>query len=55
MLDLDGTIDFIDDEKIKIFIMQLNYLRIKFGATEATICISTHYSDPNKMIEVIKE
>lgn len=53
MLDLDGTSDFINDATAKKFINQLNTLRIKFGATEATICISTHYSDPNKMIEVI--
>ena len=53
MLDLDGTSDFMNDETAKKFISQLNTLRIKFGATEATICISTHYSDPNKMIEVL--
>lgn len=53
MLDLDGTSDFINDETAKKFISQLNTLRIKFGASEATICISTHYSDPNKMIEVL--
>lgn len=53
MLDLDGTSDFINDETAKKFINQLNTLRIKFGASEATICISTHYDNPNKMIEVL--
>lgn len=53
MLDLDGTSDFINDETAKKFINQLNTLRIKFGASQAIICISTHYNDPNKMIEVL--
>ena len=53
MLDLDGTSDFINDEKAKIFINQLNTLRLKFGASHATICISTHYDNPDKMIEVL--
>ena len=53
MLDLDGTSDFINDETAKKFINQLNTLRIKFGASQAIICISTHYNNPNKMIEVL--
>ena len=40
MLDLDGTSDFINDETAKKFITQLNTLRIKFGASQAIICIS---------------
>lgn len=53
MLDLDGTIDFIDDEKIKIFIMQLNYLRIKFGAKQAIISISTHHNNSIRIKEIL--
>lgn len=54
MLDLDGTCDFINDEKAKIFISQLNILRKKFGAKIATLSISTHYDNSDKMQEVLE-
>lgn len=54
MLDLDGTCDFINDEKAKIFISQLEILRKKFGAKLATISISTHYDNSDKMREVLE-
>jgi len=54
MLDLDGTCDYIDDEKAKIFIAQLDILRKKFGADIATISISTHYNNSDRMQEVLE-
>lgn len=54
MLDLDGTCDFINDEKAKIFISQLDILRRKFGAKTATISISTHYDDSYVMKKVLE-
>ncbi len=53
MLDLDGTCDFIDDEKAQIFISQIDLLRKKFDAKIATISISTHYDDSTKMQQVL--
>ncbi len=49
MLDLDGTTDFIDDKKAKLFIKQLELIKAKFKAQLGTISISTHYRDPSKM------
>lgn len=54
MLDLDGTCDSINDEKAKIFIAQLDILRKKFGAKLATISISTHYANSDRMQEVLE-
>ncbi len=54
MIDLDGTCDFINDEKAKIFIAQLDILRKKFEAKIATISISTHYDNSDKMQEVLE-
>lgn len=53
MLDLDGTCDFIDEEKAKTFISQVEWLREKFEADEATISISTHYTDSVEMRNVL--
>lgn len=53
MLDLDGTCDFIDDEKTKIFMTQLDILRKKFEAELATISISTHNYSSENMREVL--
>lgn len=53
LLDLDGTSDFMDDQKAAMFVKQLEFLRKKFGADSATISISTHYQDPNRMLEVL--
>ena len=53
MLDLDGTTDFIDDEKAALFIRQLEIIRKKFGAELGTISISTHYRDSNKIKNVL--
>lgn len=54
MLDLDGTCDFINDEKAKRFIAQLDILRKKFHAKIATIGISTHYDNSDRMQEVLE-
>lgn len=54
MLDLEGTSDFIDDEKAKKFITQLDALRKKFGAKTATISISTHYNSSDIMQEALE-
>lgn len=53
MLDLDGTCDFIDDEKAKILLGQIEKLRKKFAAKKSIISISTHYSDIKRMQEVL--
>lgn len=53
MLDLDGTIDGIDDEKASIFVKQLEYLRQKFKADEGIISISTHYDNASKIKSVL--
>lgn len=54
MLDIGGTCDFINDEKAKKFINQLDILRKKFGAATATISISTHYGDSEKIKELLE-
>lgn len=54
MLDLDGTCDYINDEKAKLFIAQLEILRRKFGAQIATISISTHYANSSKMQKALE-
>lgn len=53
MLDLDGTSDYINDEKAKTFINQLEIIKRKFGAQKGTISISTHYSNSDRMQEVL--
>ncbi len=53
MLDLDGTIDGIDDEKASAFIRQLDYLREKFQADEGIISISTHHDNACKIKSVL--
>lgn len=54
MLDLDGTCDNLDDNKADIFISQLELLRRKFKADIATISISTHYIDAQKIEPVLE-
>ena len=54
MLDLDGTCDFLNDSKAKIFIAQLDKLQKKFEAKKATISISTHHHNSDKMHEPLK-
>ena len=53
MLDLEGTVDYIDDEKAKQFIKQIDILRKKFCAKTATISISTHYDNSNEIKKVL--
>jgi len=53
MLDLDGTTDFIDDQKVRMFVKQLEVLRRKFNAQFVTISISTHYMDSNEIQETL--
>ncbi len=45
MLDLDGTVDYLDDERALKFSRRLDYIRKKFEADTAFISISTHYQD----------
>lgn len=54
LLDLDGTSDFINDEKAKMFIHKLEFIRQKFGADVGTISISTHFSDSSKMYDTLE-
>ena len=54
LLDLEGTSDFIDDQKAQIFIQQLDVIRQKFGAELGTISISTHFCDSNVMRDVLE-
>lgn len=51
MLDLEGTVDYLDDSKAKIFINQLDLLRKKFGAKKGIISISTFSTHPQKIKE----
>lgn len=53
MLDLDGTIDNIDERKATVFITQLELLRKKFKADICLISISTHYSNARKIEPVL--
>lgn len=53
MLDLDGTLDGIDEEKAKTFLRQLDYIRKKFQADEGLISISTHYDNVDKIVKVL--
>lgn len=53
MLDLDGTVDGIDDEKSKVFLKQLDYIRKKFQADTGVISISTHYDNAEKIDSVL--
>lgn len=54
LLDLEGTSDFINDEKAKLFIQQLDLIREKFGADLGTISISTHFHDSSDMKRVLE-
>ncbi len=53
MLDLDGTVNFIDLEKAIKFQMQLDGIRQKLDADTVFISISTHYEDSIKMKKVL--
>lgn len=53
MLDLDGTVDGITDEKVQIFMKQLEILRRKFKADKVIIVISTHGSSYKPIKEVL--
>lgn len=54
MLDLEGTIDNIDDDKAKLFMQQLEFIRRKFGAEYGSISLSTHYSDYKEMVKYLE-
>ena len=54
LLDLEGTCDFIDDQKAKMFVQQLDDIRIKFGAELGTVSISTHFRDSSIMKDVLE-
>lgn len=53
LLDIEGTCDFIDDDKAQVFMQQLNYIRKKFCASYATISLSTHFNNVVAMKEVL--
>lgn len=52
LLDLQGTCNFIDNDKAKYFIKQINKIKNKFMADSAIICISTHDPDSRGMKKV---
>lgn len=54
LLDLEGTSDFIDDEKAKLFVEYLDCIRKQIGADFGTISISTHYHDSSVMRNVLE-
>lgn len=54
MLDVQGTIDGIDDEKAETFIKQLHKLRIKYGANKVIINMSSHMHTPNSLIKYLE-
>ncbi|MDE5888735.1 MAG: hypothetical protein K2H20_01820, partial [Bacilli bacterium] len=54
MLDVQGTIDDINDEKAKIFMSQLHKLRIKYGASKVIINVSSHIYTPNGLIKYLE-
>lgn len=53
MLDLEGTSEKINEETAEVFVKQLEFIREKFEAEEATISLSTHYPDSSKMQNVL--
>lgn len=53
MLDLDGTVDSIDNEKAKRFQSQLEIIGQKFQADTIFISISTHYDNTDKMRKIL--
>lgn len=53
MLDIANTSNNITDDKAQIFIKQIEYLRRKFDAEEATISISTHFCDSIEIKNVL--
>lgn len=53
MLDIEGTCDFIDDEKALVFIKQLDCLRRKFGAKSVIISISTFNTSTEEIEKVL--
>lgn len=54
MLDVQGTIDEIDDEKAKTFMKQLHQLRIKYGANQVIINLSSHMHTPDSLIQYLE-
>lgn len=53
LLDLAGTCDFINDNKAKVFLNQLEIIRKKFRADYGTISISTHCGNPEGIKPVL--
>lgn len=54
MLDVQGTIDDIDDEKAKTFMNQLHRLRIKYGANQVLINLSSHMHTANGIVKYLE-
>lgn len=54
MLDLQDTLDGIDDEKAQIFMEQLNRLRLKYNADKIIINLSSHMNTPNGLISYLE-
>ncbi len=53
MLDVEGTLNGIDDEKARLFIRSLDVIRKKFQADYGTIAISTHANNAREIKRVI--
>lgn len=49
MLDMEGTLNNINDEKAKKFMDIIQMLRIKNNANQAILCLSTHSKDTKEM------
>ncbi len=54
MLDLQGTIDNIDDEKSQIFMNQLHRIRLKYNANIAIINLSSHMHSVDRLIKYLE-
>lgn len=54
MLDLQKTLDGIDDEKAQIFMKQLDTLRIKYNAQKVILNVSSHVYSPDSFIKYLE-
>lgn len=54
LLDVQGTLDNLDDEKAKMFMQQVHLLRKKFQANKAILNVSSHLYVPRPMIPYLE-
>lgn len=54
MFDLQGTLDNMDSDNIKVLMKQIDHLRIKFGADKARIFVSSHVYSPIPLKDYLK-